>query len=88
MMYGGELIYPAYHASSGGRTEDSENYWTSYMPYLRSVEDPFVKGTVYEETVATLPWPRWPRPVGASLPASSDLPFIEVLSRFPSGRVA
>lgn len=88
MMYRGELIYPAYHASSGGRTEDSENYWTSFTPYLRSVEDPFVKGTVYEETVATLPLAQVAAAVGASLPASSDLPFIEVLSRFPSGRVA
>ena len=41
MMYGDEVIYPAYHASSGGRTEDSENYWTSYVPYLRSVDDPY-----------------------------------------------
>src|SRR5690606_2496612 len=85
--YDGELIYPAYHSSSGGRTEDSENYWTSYVPYLRSVEDPFVKGTVYEETVAELPWTEVASAVGASLPAASDLPFIEVLSRFPSGRV-
>ena len=41
IVHGDEVIYPAYHSSSGGRTEHSENYWTSYMPYLRSVEDPY-----------------------------------------------
>lgn len=54
MTYGGEVIYPAYHASSGGRTEDSENYWTSYMPYLRSVDDPYSANDRYRETEAVV----------------------------------
>src|SRR5690606_6297124 len=66
LTYRGEVIYPAYHASSGGRTEDSENYWTTYMPYLRSVEDPYVAGTPYEESFASIPLAQVAAAVGES----------------------
>ena len=89
LTYNGEVIYPAYHASSGGRTEDSENYWTTYVPYLRSVEDPYVAGTPYGETLVSIPLSEVAEAVGESLDdAAGGRPFIEVLSRFPSGRVA
>ncbi len=88
LTYNGEVIYPAYHASSGGRTEDSENYWTTFVPYLRSVEDPYVAGTPYEETFASIPLAEVAAAVGERLDAAGERPFIEVLSRFPSGRVA
>ena len=39
MYYNNQIIYAAFHASSGGATENSENVWGSYMPYLRSVTD-------------------------------------------------
>lgn len=87
MVYNGELIYPAYHASSGGRTEDSENYWSSAVPYLRSVEDPYVKGSRYEKTHSQFTVAEVSRRTGAALPASTDAPYVRVLSRFPSGRV-
>ena len=54
MLYGDEVIYPAYHASSGGRTEDSENYWTSSMPYLRGVDDPYSADDRYRQTEAVV----------------------------------
>lgn len=37
----GELIDPAYHASCGGRTENSEDVWKFKAPYLRSVPCPY-----------------------------------------------
>lgn len=39
--YGGDLIDAVYSSSSGGRTQDSEDVWGSYVPYLRSVDDPY-----------------------------------------------
>ncbi len=39
MYYNNQVIYAAFHASSGGATENSENVWGSYMAYLRSVTD-------------------------------------------------
>ena len=39
--YNGSLIYAYYHSSSGGHTENSENVWSSTLPYIRAVEDPY-----------------------------------------------
>lgn len=39
MYYGHQVIYAAFHSSSGGATENSENVWGAYQPYLRSVTD-------------------------------------------------
>lgn len=39
LIYGGQLIDPAYHASCGGcGTENSEDVWKYSVPYLRRVE--------------------------------------------------
>jgi len=46
MVYRGEPINAVYHSDSGGYTEDSENVWGEYVPYLRSVE------SKYEEIVS------------------------------------
>jgi stage II sporulation protein D len=47
MVYNGKLINAVYHSDSGGYTEDSENVWGSYMPYLRSVK------SIFEEKVSS-----------------------------------
>jgi stage II sporulation protein D len=39
--YGDRPIFAAYHANSGGHTEDSENVWGKPYPYLRGVPDPY-----------------------------------------------
>lgn len=41
MTYKGKLINAVYHSDSGGYTEDSENVWGSFLPYLRSVKSKF-----------------------------------------------
>jgi len=41
LTYQGQLIDPAYHASCGGRTENSEDVWKFQVPYLRSVPCPY-----------------------------------------------
>lgn len=37
--YNGQPIHAYFHSSSGGHTEDSENVWSSALPYLRGVAD-------------------------------------------------
>ncbi|MCR1900193.1 stage II sporulation protein D [Irregularibacter muris] len=37
ITYNGELIDPLFHSTSGGKTENSEDYFSSKVPYLRSV---------------------------------------------------
>lgn len=41
LTWNGALIDPAYHASCGGRTENSEDVWKYQSPYLRSVPCPY-----------------------------------------------
>lgn len=38
MVYDGEPILAVFHAQSAGKTEASENVWTSALPYLKSVD--------------------------------------------------
>jgi stage II sporulation protein D len=47
MVYNGKPINALFHSDSGGYTEDSENVWGSYMPYLRSVK------SIFEEKVSS-----------------------------------
>lgn len=37
------LVKAYFHANSGGYTEDSENVWSEYLPYIRAVASPFDK---------------------------------------------
>lgn len=39
MIYDGKPIYAPFHSSSGGMTENVEDVWGTYLPYLRSVQD-------------------------------------------------
>lgn len=39
LYYAGKPIYAAFHTSSGGMTENSEDVWGNYVPYLRAVHD-------------------------------------------------
>jgi stage II sporulation protein D len=43
LTYNGEIAMTYYHSNSGGHTEDVENIWTRYVPYLRGVEDVYLK---------------------------------------------
>jgi len=51
-IYEGEPINAVYHSDSGGYTENSEDVWGSYVPYLRSIS------SEYEEIV-TPPNHQW-----------------------------
>ena len=41
VWYDGALAETTYFSSDGGATESSENVWTSAVPYLRGVTDPY-----------------------------------------------
>lgn len=45
LKYNGKLANTVYHSNSGGRTENSENIWTSAVPYLIGVDDPYSIGS-------------------------------------------
>lgn len=41
LVYDNKIIEPLFHSTSGGRTENSEDVFSSAVPYLRSVESPY-----------------------------------------------
>lgn len=41
LVYDNKIIEPLYHSTSGGRTENSEDVFSTAVPYLRSVESPY-----------------------------------------------
>lgn len=53
ITYDSKLIDPLYHSTSGGKTENSEDVFTSMAPYLRSVDSPYEKDSRHleDETV-------------------------------------
>lgn len=46
VTYNGQIAQTFYHASSGGATEDAENIWGDYVPYLRGVEDTYLTNPI------------------------------------------
>lgn len=40
IYYNGNLIQAFFHANSGGYTENSENVWWEFIPYIRAVSSP------------------------------------------------
>ncbi|MBP1926794.1 stage II sporulation protein D [Sedimentibacter acidaminivorans] len=41
LTYENKIIEPLFHSTSGGRTENSEDVFSTSVPYLRSVESPY-----------------------------------------------
>lgn len=52
--YNGEVAQTYYHSSSGGYTEDAYNIWGSEVPYLKAVEDKYLKHMVPYSVTVTL----------------------------------
>ncbi|WP_378955631.1 SpoIID/LytB domain-containing protein [Pelosinus sp. sgz500959] len=56
ITYQGKIIPGYFHSSSGGYTENSENVWSGYQPYLRGVVDYDQKSPQYKwEQTITVP---------------------------------
>ncbi len=68
ITYRGQPIDPVYHASCGGRTENSEDVWKFAVPYLRSVACPYDAAPEPERRV-TLTLRQVERALGADLRA-------------------
>lgn len=75
LTYEDAPIFPAFFSTSGGRTENSENYWEQKLPYLRSVESPWEKDlSPRASTVVTLKTSEVARKLGLpqDVPASGS----------------
>lgn len=80
-FYDDEPILAVYHSTSGGRTENSEHYWSEALPYLRSVEDPYSANSPSHYSTATIQLSNLARVL--EVPNVNNLKVVE---RYPSGR--
>lgn len=85
VKHAGRVATTFFFSTSGGRTEDAGNVFGSAAPYLRSVADPFDRGSPYH---------RWPDPptftataLSRALGLSSPVAAVRVLRRGRSPRV-
>lgn len=80
MVYDGEPILAAFHAQSGGRTEDAENVWNEAVPYLRSVDSSEDEKAPQNQTTVTLTAEAVAKALGEG--------ELQILSRTDAGYVA
>lgn len=89
IFYDGEEIQVFYHASAGGRTENSENVYSQALPYLRSVasegeEDS--RNYYGEVTVSVGDFKKKMQKFSSGI-SFDGVPLIGTVVRFDSGRV-
>lgn len=81
-LYDDQPILAVYHSTSGGRTENSEHYWSEQLPYLRAVEDPFSVNSTGHYSTATIGLNKL-----AEVLDVDKVTNFKVIERYPSGRV-
>lgn len=92
VCYGDEVALTAYHSTSAGKTEASQNVWSTQLPYLVSVEsegdilapDYKVTETFDRKTMRLLLMQAFP---DGEFPSDSPEEWIEVLERSDSGYI-
>ncbi|MDI6605405.1 MAG: stage II sporulation protein D [Thermoanaerobacteraceae bacterium] len=92
IVYQDTLIEPAYHAISGGKTEDSVNVWKSNEPYLKSVVSPGEENAKKFKTTVTVSIDEFIRRIKSKAPkavlnSKNALSCIKNIIRTPAGHV-
>lgn len=87
-VYEGEPIVAVFHAASSGRTENSEDVWSTDTPYLRSVESaiPAELNEMEQETVFDRP--DFIHTLNTLRPTAATTPLVGQVTKTESGRVA
>ena len=84
LVHGGSPAEAHYYSSSGGRTADSEDVWSSVIPYERSEPDP------YSRAAPGNSYARWTRGIGQAkaqrLFGLGQVAAIRVAERYSSGQ--
>ena len=83
LISGGQIIEAAFHSSAGGCTENSEDVWSSPVPYLRSVKEPFT------EVSPVAQWEEeFPRiALSKRIPGLGNIISFQPISQTPCGRI-
>ena len=92
LIYNGELIDPLFHSSSGGVTENSEDYFSASLPYLRSVSSEYETNSPYISTNFDISEDDFEKTLKNKYPdivlkKNKMIDNLEIISRTKSGRV-
>ncbi|MDD3920012.1 MAG: SpoIID/LytB domain-containing protein, partial [Eubacteriales bacterium] len=92
LFYEDALIEALYHAASGGATEDSQHVFSAALPYLISVSSENEVGSSNLQNTETYTRRSFEKAINAAFPNAKIKRAkleeqVEVLSRYPSGRV-
>lgn len=90
LTYEGQLIDALYHSTSGGHTEDAAHYFSSPVPYLQGVPDPYGDHSPVHRSRTSLSVTTVLNRLGIGQAAGrgSTSSLIRITRRTPSGRVA
>lgn len=85
LTYKDKPIFPAFFSTSNGYTENSEDYWSNKLPYLRSVKSPWDESSPKFMDQKTMAVKDVGTVLGITLPNSGNIPI--KISRTDSHRV-
>lgn len=86
LTYEGAPIYAAFFSTSNGFTENSEDYWSSPRPYLKSVESPWDVNTEKFNGQRIVSITDFEKLLGVKLPSTGDIG--KIVERTKGNRVA
>lgn len=83
ITYQGKPIEAVFHAASGGHTENSEDVWSSPVPYLRGVQD-------FDQTAPVYQWSTRlsAAQLKAKIPGIGNIRAMKPLKTTPHGRIS
>jgi len=89
ISYDGTPITASFFSTSNGYTENSEDYWSKEVPYLRSVASPWDKASPKFESTMVVPFNdvQSKLKVDAAVLVSTGQSWIKVMEKTESGRV-
>ncbi|MBO8171990.1 MAG: stage II sporulation protein D [Bacillaceae bacterium] len=90
ITYQGKPINATFFSTSNGYTENSEEYWSQQIPYLRSVKVPWDQNSPLYEKTTVIPVKQFTDKLGVNLsvPVASGSSWSQVLDRTTGNRIA
>ncbi|KAA0548576.1 stage II sporulation protein D [Bacillus sp. BGMRC 2118] len=85
LVYDGSPIDASFFSTSNGYTENSEEYWTNEIPYLRSVASPWDEKSPKFTNAVSISVSDFEAKLGVKLPSKGDIG--KIISRTKGGRI-
>ena len=89
---GGLASHTLYFASSGGKTENSEDVFQSPYPYLKSVKSPYEQQATHQKEKLTMTIDQFSKTIKEAFPRNAfgtiDKSNIKILARSSGGRIS